>query len=1395
MDKQIFPWIRYWCPPDAELYLDNQGYLSDHGSFIANEHTRTLSGLENIPCLILLGEPGSGKTTETKQEAERINALGRFVVRIDLRSVQNLKDLSQNSIILAWLKGKGELTLFLDALDECPMGMTVFWDKLVHWLEGMPRERLLLRIACRTADWSALLELAAGDLDRLYPDWKSYEITPLDRVAVCLAVKASDLPVEATLSSFAEHAAGSFAARPLTLNMLLRRLREGAGLPSRREELFRDSCLALCEEENPARRAAKNLGQLDPEQRFVIAGRIALYTLERRADGISQATRASSRTNDLRITDLAGGFEVVGGNRFQVSEAMIREVLSTALFTSRGVGRMGWSHQAYPDFLAAWYIHQHELPPRQVSALLLHSPTNLVIPHLSECAAWLGCMNQPFLNQLAEQNPTILLRSDEAALGTEDRAKILSSLLAAFEEKRLHDLELGSRDMYKRLAHPGMANKLRPYIVDRAHNFIVRRAAIDIAEQCRTVELVDSLAKVALDVTEDMNTREQAAHAIKEIGDLSTKKSLASILKEIPQGASGELQGIVLDALYPENLSFGDALVYLKNRPVDHVIRLGAYEGFIERLEDALCGKNLIEALVWTESLGRSGETYYSTRNFIEQIFLRGWQDIHQPGAIDVLASAILVRLRLYDDYWSADPEGTQENLIEDRGRRVKMVRHLIEKSLLTDDDIDGLTHGSNPPLVRQSDLEALLTELEAAPEAQKEAWARLIRRTAYIHDRAALEKILVVCGRCPQLAFVYADVLAPVRLGSAEAERQKKDYESRLRIHKLSSRSTKLVPTIVELLDDVHKKTNVKWWDIASALGGSFGSIPKAAIEKSSLWLELDEPSKARIIAVALEYLEEYMPSSESWQKNPRSIPLLLLFGRPALRIILTAEPEELIKLNVEKWRAWVPSLVIGADHCDEIDQALLEHGHQVVPDAVLSVLRFSIQKNAHVVWGLGSCWDKAIETLYIEEAFKPSCEPQIFETLLRILLRQKSEPAFKMACNEFTTIPRTRNHSVRAGYVVLELQPSEGYPSIREVLKSDISLGKEIFEGAAQQVAFNSKVVANGFSVQIRGEIFEWLEHQYPHNTDPERPSGYVTQRQMMSEMRDGFLTSIRDSGEDGAAEEIARLEQEFPEHEWLPWNKVTAIKTTIQKTAPLPSISELRELIQKPNIQLVQTGEQLLDWIIESLQRLEDELQGTTPSVRSLWDQQPDGWRPKDESNLSDHIKRHLEKDLEMVVASREVEVKKVQGSPRGDSIDIYVTKTSYDGKEPLTVVIEVKGDWNDGVMTAMETQLRDQYLIPRRSRFGLYVVGWYRAKNKQSRSKVVSKTIDAARRSFVEQAKRISIPVAHIRSFILDARLPENETAVVASSRKKRSSKTVPKKTRKRAKNIGKPKGMF
>src|SRR3989338_11499044 len=73
--EKIFPWKRFWCPPEGNLQLDNLGYLSDpegeYGKY-SNPGVVGFGKIKNTPCLILLGEPGIGKSQTIKDEVKNI---------------------------------------------------------------------------------------------------------------------------------------------------------------------------------------------------------------------------------------------------------------------------------------------------------------------------------------------------------------------------------------------------------------------------------------------------------------------------------------------------------------------------------------------------------------------------------------------------------------------------------------------------------------------------------------------------------------------------------------------------------------------------------------------------------------------------------------------------------------------------------------------------------------------------------------------------------------------------------------------------------------------------------------------------------------------------------------------------------------------------------------------------------------------------------------------------------------------------------------------------------------------------------------------------------------------------------------------------------------------------
>lgn len=146
------------------------------------QHDRvSLSSLRNVPCLVLLGAPGLGKSNEIRLEAQSTIANGEVADIVPLGRVTGLDELE--TLVLSKAR-RPELegaiwNLFLDGLDESlPQiaqsqdGIASVFRKLVT-IQDLGNVRL--RLTCRSAEWpssmpsrsegfglSALESIAAG---------------------------------------------------------------------------------------------------------------------------------------------------------------------------------------------------------------------------------------------------------------------------------------------------------------------------------------------------------------------------------------------------------------------------------------------------------------------------------------------------------------------------------------------------------------------------------------------------------------------------------------------------------------------------------------------------------------------------------------------------------------------------------------------------------------------------------------------------------------------------------------------------------------------------------------------------------------------------------------------------------------------------------------------------------------------------------------------------------------------------------------------------------------------------------------------------------------------------------------------------------------------------------
>ena len=203
MVQAIYNWSRFWCLREGRYSLEDRGYLveptTDTGKLV-QEDVCSFEDISQVQCLILLGEPGIGKSIALKIEQSDIERQARKVgeetLWIDLRAYQTdirlEQAIFQHPIFANWLKGEHRLHVFLDSLDECLLRIDTVASLLAEEFKKYPIDRLFLRIACRTADWPQALE---NDLRSRFgkENVQVFELLPLRRLDVEEAAKAESV--------------------------------------------------------------------------------------------------------------------------------------------------------------------------------------------------------------------------------------------------------------------------------------------------------------------------------------------------------------------------------------------------------------------------------------------------------------------------------------------------------------------------------------------------------------------------------------------------------------------------------------------------------------------------------------------------------------------------------------------------------------------------------------------------------------------------------------------------------------------------------------------------------------------------------------------------------------------------------------------------------------------------------------------------------------------------------------------------------------------------------------------------------------------------------------------------------------------------------------------------
>jgi hypothetical protein len=1296
----------------------------------------SLAGLAGIPCLFLLGEPGTGKSTAVRQEVQRLEQVlpgGECVHRIDLAEVSSdagLDTAFNHAAIQAWMNDESTLHLFLDSYDESLRRYPALKPRLLARLREFQQAgllgRLRLRIACRSGDFPAHLEDQFETLwgeDGIESDdqpVRKVHLERLSRSAVRGWAEAKDVPPDDFLDEVAKRNAAVFASHPITLNALLAQFQKGAP-PNTEVELYEARCLDLCEESNPDRQQEP---ELSSRERLAMTEQIAvLMTLSDKTQ-IWRGPLSDTPDDALHLSQLVHEAPSRDETRSAVELRAVKEVLErTALFTIEDASSLRWSQETYREFLAARFF-AHRLDNKLNSIQFLEHPgqpgstAGWIAPQLAQPASWLAAMDEDVARWLVEHDPATLLRGQHE-VPESIRAQLTAWLLKEESAGRSLNIRWDARTAKASLDHPGISELLVSVVRNHEADVDARWLACWLAGLCRCTTLENLLLEVALDADEPAVVRWAAVLALTDIGSDETKRQLRPLLDAI-EGDSGDahqLRAQLMVVTWPEYLSTTEALDYLQthqNSFTDEYTHTFDRD-FASRLE----GDQLIEALAWIQANLEQGRG--PLQFLIGDILTVGAAQLDDDGTRIALADVLSARL-LANQY---DWPGHRSEFLEAMCSHPESLRMEFADALVARlTDLPGGAFFTVIDFFTEIELPYpdLLARAKESELGAGSGWWRVIGRDQRTWGSAECY------AQIQEAAFASpagSDAKAQFErvLGEIKKKGQDRAGGSLGEQHNdVPIRGLSRAEEVEAQLAKAGTNPIGAWWELGAVLNreddGSNG-IEQYHLTTTAGWLEASAERQSQILEVARRFLRELAADPDALHPDFTAVR-----GYQAAALIAASAPTELDDLTEAEWGYWLPLFARANSNTLEREPLtqILRVAFALFPDVVVQALVSSLHDDAKlegaqaILAALDPLWTDQLTDELVRAS---ECELSLgaFEIVLSALLGHSHEEAVVQAMSWIQRRGEDRERAkVAARLFLVDGNPDEVEPLI-QVLREESDFARETFQSlptSREAAAFPPSQIPE----RLLADLYVLVAELFPPDADPETRSSAVTNRtpeQMVAELRNRLLWRLADRGTWTAVDELLRIIDERPD---LPaprarWH--SAIHATLLATwPPFNDPGPVLRVVDDERRRILRNANQLLTLVKESLRRLQLELTERGAAV-DLWSEWKRGrkifWRPKGEVSLSDYIKRFLDRDLAQfaIVSNREVENVPLN---RTDLLVQYIDDTAQ-VPEPLRleVVIEVKAGWHSDVRTAIENQLANRYLNDTNVNHGLYLVPWF------------------------------------------------------------------------------------
>lgn len=1378
----IYDWNRLWLPFGATVHLDHLGFPFLHRYDFQTEKTitdaLTLHQLAKVQCLILLGEPGSGKSSEVKKISHQDAYYLTYELNQRSSEGEIIKSITNNSKFRDWVSSEKTLFLYLDALDEALLNIKTIGNAIVSWVEENKEQfnigsrdsrQLYLRITCRSAIWS---EKTTAKLAQVFgPENVSiYELAPLTQSEIKVAARAHGFDESKFIETIVENDLMAFCTDPISLRFVMPVYESGRLLTAivDKKTIFYEGAVHIATELNDSYREHVTL---TAEERVRVASRIATYVIFCNKYSIKlDESQTDVKPNDLLVDDIIGDTFAMGGKDATIHLRSLKETCNTALFGLQDDSfRLSFRHKTYAEFLAAIQLNSQKLGAAHFVQLLA-SPfdQNRAIPQIQEVLIWLATMNVQVFRIFLTEEPLLMIRCHRI-FTDDEKKKLVEAIIKQAEQYSLSDND-DARKYYKKLAYPGLAKQLKPALISKK-NTISTRTAIDITGACRLTELADVLLKLAKDRKVDSYIRRES---IASLGELDPKLLLAplqQLLDDLHYDDADEIKGQLLKTLYPEYISVVEVVKLLI--PQKRKNLYGSYKSFIDSFAILTRDQDLKAAL--NALLENQFVFVHQSANpfsrMLEKLVNRCWKEVGKTIEPKLMATFMK---RLYENripFEANAPAAIRRSVAIEIIRQPENIfaHHIVwgvmrrSEALLTADDSEWLIEtikNVQDPII--------------AAYASGVLW-RLIDSSNPTHTMQLLEVAHIV----PELRHAFRGLLDEVDLDSSVAAELRSHFENEKQAiqNKANAANTDAVEslniqeTVLMHLEKFSASNRLEFWRIIHSLGLDTGyqSNPSHDFEFDitclPIWSKLDPIVQQRIYEACKEYLVIYDAPETSWiTSNEYHRPEMA--GYKALFLLTKYDPTFIETLEDEFWSRWEKiifycSIKQYGDARPVSDYILIACYKKSKLPLVKTIVNYFFEKilqkeNVYELYKIQNIIDRSVgsELLKLINVPHTRTNETILQTVFHAEIPEAREFALLQLKNAYRKKITDRPLAIASTALLFHYVERETWDVFWEKFITNTQLAKLIILKSGNVEVNNKFGGLLTLAPNQLGDVALWIYKNFPPEEDPKHNGVYSpSDRDHVGSLRGRIIKHLIETGTIESVTALKKLSEALPKEENAKFWIVSA-REFLRKNSWTPlKIQYLKLLLNESKHRVVRSESDLIAVVEESLVRLQKRLQGDNPAAFFLWNSQRNNkYKPKEENTLSDFIKLHLDYDLKQqgIVINREVEIRRSTGMRDGQRTDLYVQAIG-DESIPVTIVIEVKGCWHAELITAMRTQLKDRYLTEHKSTHGIYVTGWYHCKHFRPRTKLKKKELEGKLR---RQASQLSNDNFLLKSIVLD-----------------------------------------